>query len=160
MGLNIKELKDIVSYIIDNNNRLRETNHKTTAVEVIGESGIGKTSAIIQIAKERDMDIVKLNMTQIEELGDLIGFPIKEYHICSQDGKCIWVAEDLLENYIKLGYNIVENADVRMAYAPPSWLPKTNNSNGGILLLDDFNRADPRFIQATMELNKKINIFC
>lgn len=150
--INIKELKNIVSYIIDNNNKLRGEGKKATAVEVIGESGIGKTSTIIQIAKERDMDVVKLNMTQIEELGDLIGFPIKEYNICSEKGDCIWVAESLLENYIKLGYNVVENADVRMAYAPPSWLPKTVNPNGGILLLDDFNRADARFIQATMEL--------
>ena len=152
MNLNINELKNIVSYIIDNNNNLREEGKKTTAVEVIGESGIGKTSAIMQIAEERDMDMVKLNMTQIEELGDLIGFPIKEFHVCSDRGDCIWVSEDLLENYIKLGYSIVEKADVRMSYAPPMWLPKTNNPNGGILLLDDFNRADQRFIQATMEL--------
>lgn len=152
MNLNINELKNIVSYIIDNNNTLRNEGKKTTAIEVIGESGIGKTSSIIQIAKERGMDVVKLNMTQIEELGDLIGFPLKEFHICSDRGDCIWVAEDLLENYIKLGYTIVEKADVRMSYAPPSWLPKSENPNGGILLLDDFNRADQRFIQATMEL--------
>lgn len=151
-NLNINELKNIVSYIIDNNDTLRKEGKKTTAVEVIGESGIGKTSSIIQIAQERGMDMVKLSMTQIEELGDLIGFPLKEFHICSDKGDCIWVAEDLLDNYIKLGYNIVEKADVRMSYAPPSWLPKTNNPNGGILLLDDFNRADARFIQATMEL--------
>lgn len=151
-NLNINELKNIVSYIIDNNNTLRNEGKKTTAIEVIGESGIGKTSSIIQIAKERGMDVVKLNMTQIEELGDLIGFPLKEFHICSERGDCIWVAEDLLENYIKLGYTIVEKADVRMSYAPPSWLPKSENPNGGILLLDDFNRADQRFIQATMEL--------
>lgn len=69
-SLNINELKNIISYIIDNNNTLREEGKKTTAVEVIGESGIGKTSAIMQIAKERGMDMVKLNMTQIEELGD------------------------------------------------------------------------------------------
>jgi len=151
-NLNINELKNIVSYIIDNNNTLRNEGKKTTAVEVIGESGIGKTSAIMQIAQERGMDMVKLNMTQIEELGDLIGFPLKEFHVCSDKGDCIWVAEYLLENYIKLGYNIVEKADVRMSYAPPMWLPKTENVNGGILLLDDFNRADQRFIQATMEL--------
>lgn len=152
MNLNINELKNIVSYIIDNNNTLREEGKKTTAVEVIGESGIGKTSAIIQIAKERSMDLVKLNLTQLEEIGDLIGFPLKEFHICSNKGDCIWVAEDLLENYIKLGYNIVENAEVRMSYAPPKWLPKTNNPNGGVLLLDDFNRADSRFIQCCMEI--------
>lgn len=151
-SLNIKELKDIVSYVIDNNNKLQEENKKRTAIEVVGESGIGKTSAVIQIAQERDMDIVKLNLAQIEELGDLIGYPLKEFHLCSPEGKCLWVADNLLDNYAKLGYNIIEGVDARMSYAPPAWLPKTVNPNGGILILDDWNRADQRFIQAVMEL--------
>lgn len=150
--LNIKELKRLVKYVITNNSKLREERKKTTAIEVIGESGLGKTSAILQIAEEREMDFVKLNLTQIEELGDLIGYPLKEFHICCPEGQCIWVAENLLEHYVKLGYTIVKNAESRMSYAPPAWLPKTENPNGGILLLDDFNRADARFIQASMEL--------
>ena len=39
-----------------------------------------------------------------------------------------------------------------MGYALPSWVPTEENENGTILILDDFNRADQRFIQATMEL--------
>ncbi len=151
-SVNIKELKDITKYIIDNNNKLRESGKKTTAIEIVGESGIGKTSSVIQIAKEGNMDVVKLNLAQIEELGDLIGFPLKEFHICAPDGKCLWVAENILENYINLGYTIVEGTEARMSYAPPAWLPKNENPNGGILILDDWNRADQRFIQAVMEL--------
>ena len=37
-----------------------------------------------------------------------------------------------------------------MSYCPPEWI--SNSSSGGILLLDDWNRADIRFIQAVMEL--------
>jgi hypothetical protein len=37
-----------------------------------------------------------------------------------------------------------------MSYCPPEWI--ANKANGGILLLDDWNRADSRFIQAVMEL--------
>jgi len=150
--LNIKELKSITSYIVDNNDRLVDEGKKTTAIEVIGESGIGKTSAVIQLAEERGMDIVKLNLAQLEELGDLIGYPLKEFYIASPSGDPIWVAENLLDNYIKMGYTIVENAEGRMSYAPPAWLPKEANPNGGILILDDWNRADQRFIQAVMEL--------
>ncbi len=69
-SININELKTLMEYILDNNNTLRQNGKKATAVEVIGEAGIGKTSAIIEIAKERNMDIVKLNLTQLEELGD------------------------------------------------------------------------------------------
>jgi hypothetical protein len=37
-----------------------------------------------------------------------------------------------------------------MSYCPPEWI--SGKSTGGILLLDDWNRADIRFIQAVMEL--------
>jgi hypothetical protein len=38
----------------------------------------------------------------------------------------------------------------RMSYAAPEWI--SDKKKGGILLLDDWNRADVRFIQAVMEL--------
>ena len=37
-----------------------------------------------------------------------------------------------------------------MSYCPPEWI--SGKTSGGILLLDDWNRADIRFIQAVMEL--------
>ena len=37
-----------------------------------------------------------------------------------------------------------------MSYSPPEWI--SGKEDGGILLLDDWNRADIRFIQAVMEL--------
>lgn len=37
-----------------------------------------------------------------------------------------------------------------MSYCPPEWI--SGKEKGGILLLDDWNRADTRFIQAVMEL--------
>ena len=39
-----------------------------------------------------------------------------------------------------------------MGYAPPAWLPREENPNGIIICLDDFSRANPLFMQATMEL--------
>jgi hypothetical protein len=38
-------------------------------------------------------------------------------------------------------------------YRKPSWLPE-NNGKPGILLLDDFNRADPRIIRGLMQLSQ------
>lgn len=149
MTINITELKEILTYIIANNKKLRSENKKTTAIEVMGESGIGKTSTIIQIAEELEMDCVKLNLAQMEELGDLIGFPIKEYEVCKNE-VCYWVAKDLLDSYIKSDYTVT--GEHRMSYAKPMWVPTTVNPNGGILILDDFNRADQRFLQAIMEL--------
>ena len=149
--MNLAEATDLLEFIIKQNYNLASENKKTTAIEFIGESGIGKTSALLDIAKKLDMYCVKLNLAQIEELGDLIGYPIKEYYMCSPEGECEWIASDVLEHYISAGYKLHENQS-RMSYALPSWVPREENPNGTLLLLDDFNRADPRMIQATMEL--------
>ena len=77
--INLAEATDLLEFIIKQNYNLAAENKKTTAIEFIGESGIGKTSALLDIAKKLDMYCVKLNLAQIEELGDLIGYPIKEY---------------------------------------------------------------------------------
>lgn len=147
--MNIDEIKDALKFIINNNKRLNSEGKKTTSVEVIGESGIGKTSMIIQLAEELEMDFVKLSLSQMEELGDMIGFPLKEYEVL-KNGNLQWVPKDLLDSYIKNDYSVTGMH--RMNYAKPMWLPKEENPNGGILILDDYNRADHRFLAATMEL--------
>ena len=70
LNLNIDEIKNVLNYIITNNKSLTEQNKKTTAVEIMGESGIGKTSMIMQLGEELGLDCVKLNLAQMEELGD------------------------------------------------------------------------------------------
>lgn len=148
--VNLEEFKTIFQYIIENNKRLVEVGKIPTAISLEADSGIGKTSTILQIAEELNMGFIKLNLSQCEELGDLIGFPIKEYYVCSDEGECQWVSSDLLAYYLQNGYK-VQNL-TRMSYAPPTWMPKEDNENGCILLLDDYSRALPMFLQATMEL--------
>ncbi len=148
VNLNIDEAKTFLSHII-NNNRFLQKNHKTpVAVEVVGDSGIGKTSTIIQLAEELNLSFIKLNLAQIEELGDLVGFPIRQFEVCITEADCLWIDEHAVEEYTKLGYKFTGKN--RMSYCPPQWI--SNRENGGILLLDDWNRADIRFIQAVMEL--------
>ena len=70
ISLNISEAKEFLTHIISNNRYLQENGKLPVATEVIGDSGIGKTSTIIQLANELDLNFVKLNLAQIEELGD------------------------------------------------------------------------------------------
>ncbi len=79
VNLNVTELKGFVNHIITNNRFLQKGNKSPVSVEVVGESGIGKTSTIVEIAQENNLKFVKLNLAQIEELGDLVGFPYKEF---------------------------------------------------------------------------------
>ena len=147
LSLNPNELKDFLKHIITNNRFLQENNKPPVSTEVVGESGIGKTSSIVQLAEELDLSFVKLNLAQIEEIGDLVGFPIRQFEM-ELDGSKLWIDEHAFDEYRKLGYN--STSKNRMSYCPPEWI--SGKESGGILLLDDWNRADIRFIQAVMEL--------
>ena len=147
ISTNVEETKDFLRHIINNNRYLQENKKPPVSIEVVGSSGIGKTSIIIQLAKEMDMDFVKLNLAQIEEISDLVGFPIRQFEMVN--GKePIWVDEHSFDEHVKAGYK--STGKNRMSYCPPEWI--AGKGNGGILLLDDWNRADLRFIQAIMEL--------
>jgi hypothetical protein len=177
VNLNIDEVKDFVNHIITNNRFLQEQGKLPVATEVVGESGIGKTSTIVELAKENKLNFVKLNLAQIEELGDLVGFPVRQFQMYKE--KTIkkvddlnytaaqkaaasaqvananltkkvgqWVDELAVEEYLKQGWKMTGKN--RMSYCAPEWI--ADKKDGGILLLDDWNRADVRFIQAVMEL--------
>lgn len=226
VNLNIDEVKGFLTHIMTNNRFLQSSGKPPVAVEIIGESGIGKTSSVLQLANETGMNVVKLNLAQIEELGDLVGFPIRQFQLCkdgttttkskliqvpetkmvpvmvkkmaqetravqkqvmgadgkfimrtvnmpmqveqeveemveqtvmvdkvveeagSNDAECIWVDENAVNEYVKRGYDFTGNK--RMSYCPPEWI--ADKQGGGFLILDDWNRADTRFIQAVMEL--------
>ena len=60
VNLNVTELKGFVNHIITNNRFLQEQGKNSVSVEVVGESGIGKTSTIVELAKENNLNFVKV----------------------------------------------------------------------------------------------------
>ncbi len=180
VNLNVTELKGFVNHIIENNRYLQKDNKAPVSIEVVGESGIGKTSTIVEIAAENNLKFVKLNLAQIEELGDLVGFPVRQFQMykekivktkkiddltytAAQRAAAsadianmttttkkvgMWVDELAVQEYLKNGYKMTGKN--RMSYCAPEWI--ADAKAGGILLLDDWNRADTRFIQAVMAL--------
>jgi hypothetical protein len=182
VNLNIDDLRGFMAHVITNNRFLQGQGKLPVAIEVLGESGIGKTSTVKQIAEEHNLDFVKLNLAQIEELGDLVGFPVREFQMYKEKvvstgkgdnlnyganqraavedlaklpkGQAVtkkvgaWVSELAVQQYLDNGYKMTGKN--RMSYCAPEWI--ADKKKGGILLLDDWNRADVRFIQAVMEL--------
>jgi len=172
VSLDSKEIKDVLTYLITNNQAIQTQGKTPIAAEIIGESGLGKTSISLQLAKELNLHHVKLNLAQIEELGDLVGFPMRQFQMTkagapvkqlvtnaagqkeiklvasTETGEKVWVDEVATEQFAKAGYSFT--GQKRMSYCPPEWI--ADKQGGGILILDDYNRADPRFLQATMEL--------
>jgi MoxR-like ATPase len=103
-----------------------------------GPAGVAKTSVVKQLERTgvqlSEDEIVyplvtHIALAQIEESGDLSGLPVT-----SQDPH---------------GNTVTD-------YARPVWWPTEEQTQGGkrpvILLIDDFNRADPRILKAIMQL--------
>ena len=66
----MKEVKGLINHAIDRNIELQKAGKKPHAISFEGEAGIGKTSIVRQVAKEREMTFVKLNLAMIDEAGD------------------------------------------------------------------------------------------
>jgi hypothetical protein len=149
--LNSAELKDFIKHVINNNRFIQEQGKVPTALNVVGNAGLGKTTVVSNLAKEEGMQFVKINLAMIEELSDLVGFPVKEFQIGKDtpDGlKTKWVTEMEAELAVKAGFKLTGAR--RTAYCAPEWI--SGKGESGILLLDDYTRADPRMIQACMDL--------
>ena len=151
--MTISEFTSVFNYLLDNNKKLQEAGQTPIAIGLEGPAGIGKTAIVEEVAKKRGMTFCKLSLSQLEEVGDLCGFPMKEVMLQwkTKEGetKTRWWPESMLD---KVPQGVSITSKTRMGYAPPAWLPTDDNANGCILLLDDFSRANPLFMQATMEL--------
>jgi len=145
--LNVEELKGFIKHMVNNNQHIQAQGKVPVAINIEGDAGLGKTSAIMQLGKELNMQVVKLNLSQLEELGDLVGFPVKEFQIQNAEGKTTWINESQINAATAKGYKVV---DKRMSHAAPEWIQ--GKGEGGFLILDDYTRADHRFMQATMEI--------
>jgi hypothetical protein len=97
--------------------------HQVPPVCLWGKHGIGKTELILALAQEKDWPCRVISPAQFEEMGDLIGLPYLEQQ---EDGRAI------------------------SRFAPPEWIPREDGP--GILLIDDFNRADDRILRGLMAL--------
>jgi MoxR-like ATPase len=87
VNLNIDELGNTLTHIINNNRIIQAEGKLPVAANVVGQSGIGKTSLMLQLAKKLNLDAVKINLAQIQDLGDLVGFPVRQFQLCKYELK-------------------------------------------------------------------------
>lgn len=146
--LTLGEFTKNLDYLIDNNRRLVDGGDTPISVCLEGEAGLGKTAIVQQLAEAKGMTFVKINLAQLEEPAELVGFPYKEYKVII-DGNEQWVPADMLKA-MNSGFTITKES--RMSYAVPAWVPRDFNPNGTMLVLDDFSRANSLIIQAVMEI--------
>ena len=68
--ISMKKVKDLLNHTIDNNLELQKDGITPIAVNFEGTAGLGKTSIVRQVAEEREMTFVKLNLAMVDEVGD------------------------------------------------------------------------------------------
>jgi hypothetical protein len=157
--INIDECKNIITHVVNTNKSLQAKGLAPVALNVVGPAGLGKTSVAEQVGSELGMkpeNTVTLNLSTLDEIGDLIGIPLVEYKAIGtikKEGEeprkvAKWVAEGAMSTYEKLGYQFT--GETQTTYSNPEWI--TGLSGPGILILDDYTRASQRFTQAVMQL--------
>jgi Cdc6-like AAA superfamily ATPase len=117
--ITLGEFKDTFKYLIQNNFRLIDRGIAPISVGIEGPCGIGKTSIIEEIAKELGMTYVRIGLSELEEVGDLCGMPLKEFEVHFSDCPSCpkWVSTDILNNIHK---EFEFTGASRMSYASPA----------------------------------------
>lgn len=150
--VSMDQVKNLINYTIDNNLKLQEQGKMPIAISLEATAGIGKTSILQQIAAERGMSFTKISLHEMEEAGDLLGYPQLEYEcqmakrIKDKEGN---IKMQILPNTVWLNAKQIEMMDkntaikqtgkTRMGYAKPAWVPEYNEK-GNLVVLDDYVR--------------------
>lgn len=160
----MSQVKTLINYTIDNNLKLQEEGKMPIAISLEASAGIGKTSILQQIAEERGMGFTKISLHELEEAGDLLGYPQLEYEcqmakrVKDAEGnvklqilpKPVWLNAKQIEMMGK-SMALKQTGKTRMGYAKPAWVPEYNEK-GNLVVLDDYVRANPQLLQSCMEL--------
>jgi len=141
------ETLSILKDLINANDKIMETGGVPISLSLVGTPGLGKTTICRELAKELNRDFYKLNLAQLTEPSELIGYYSKEYEVI-KGTQVRWVTENLLPKATDAGFQYTNKT--RTVPCPPDWI--VNLKDNGILLLDDYSRSNTLFSQAVMEL--------
>ena len=129
--LTTDNIKKVLEKMMTNNVALAKVGRSPVPICIWGSHGLGKTTIVRDICVEKDWAYAYVAPAQFEEMGDLHGFPVRTGVTDSQAAKG------------EIG---------TMSYFPPQWVPREVPKKAGVLLVDDFNRADPRILNGLMQL--------
>ena len=132
--LNSEQIRELLEFALNQNDALAKKGKRGTPICIWGTHGIGKTQLIMGLAKEYGWTSVYCAPAQFEEMGELHGIP---------------------ETFDPTP-ETPNSGDEFTVYRPPQWLKSAIDGadldKPGLLILDDFNRADTRILQGCMQL--------
>jgi len=131
------ETYTLLTKIVKANDEIMKNGGNPISVSLIGERGIGKTTLCRDLANDLGRDLYKLNLAQLTEPSELIGYYSKEYEVVNAKSESRWITENLLPKAAESGFRYSNKT--RTVPCPPDWV--TNLKENAILLLDDYSRS-------------------
>jgi MoxR-like ATPase len=141
------EVYGILSKMIIANDIIMAKGGVPVSMSVVGSPGLGKTTVCRELAADLGRGFYKLNLAQLTEPSELIGYYSKEYEMV-KDKTHVWVTENMIPEYLSKGFSYTEKTKTKPC--PPDWV--VNLTPNSILCLDDYSRSNSLFSQAIMEL--------
>lgn len=120
-----QKLEDFLTHVFLENEKREGPG---TPICIWGSHGLGKTHIAKAFAQKRGWQFRDIPVAQFEEMGDLHGMPEKVDPTPEKP----------------------DSGDEFTYFFPPDWVPKEDGP--GLILLDDFNRADDRILRGIMQL--------
>jgi len=141
------ETYGVLKQVISANDTIMADGGIPVALSLVGTPGLGKTTICRELAKDLGRGFYKLNLAQLTEPSELVGYYSKEYQVIKGED-VRWVTENLLPRSSEAGYKYANVT--RTSPCPPDWV--VNLKDNSLLLLDDYSRGNSLFSQAVMEL--------
>lgn len=161
------EIREWIKTSLIRNIERRNAGLPPCSINIWGPPGFGKTSIVKSLVNDKvemsgqsqAIRVIDIPLAQIEETGDLLGFPVEQVlveKLFDSNGNVLpksekeWIkaADSVISRYIQDGWELTTLS--RTTYAPPAWVPKEECP--GILLFDDANRASQRIMKSLMQL--------
>jgi MoxR-like ATPase len=141
------ETYSVLKQVIAANDTIMAEGGIPVALSLVGTPGLGKTTICRELAKDLGRGFYKLNLAQLTEPSELVGYYSKEYQVVKGDD-VRWVTENMLPRSSEAGFKYANLS--RTSPCPPDWV--VNLKDNSLLLLDDYSRGNSLFSQAVMEL--------
>ena len=141
------ETYSVLKQVIAANDTIMAEGGIPVALSLVGTPGLGKTTICRELAKDLGRGFYKLNLAQLTEPSELVGYYSKEYQVIKGDD-VRWVTENMLPRSSEAGFKYANLS--RTSPCPPDWV--VNLKDNSLLLLDDYSRGNSLFSQAVMEL--------
>ena len=141
------ETYSVLKQVISANDTIMADGGIPVALSLVGTPGLGKTTICRELAKDLGRGFYKLNLAQLTEPSELVGYYSKEYQVVKGDD-VRWVTENMLPRSSEAGFKYANLS--RTSPCPPDWV--VNLKDNSLLLLDDYSRGNSLFSQAVMEL--------